>query len=299
MLQELFNNYTYRTVLFGTTVIGAVSATVGCFIYLKRQGLFADVISHSALPGIMLSFIIGSVFLGNGRMLWFFTAAAVCCGIFGAFTSSAITKHSPVGTETAMAVSIVTFFGAGMLLLAHVQSQPYPGKGGIQDYLFGNAAQLTHADLILSGSASIICLTLIAINYRCLKTLCFDREYALVKDVKVKRHELTLFAMLALVTVSGMRAVGVILIIAFVLLPPAAARQWSRSLKGTVMLAAIIGASAASGGSLLTIHLWDAPTGPVIVLILFAIFVLSLLIAPQRGILALAVKRHLKNMAEL
>jgi len=94
--------------------------------------------------------------------------------------------------------------------------------------------------------------------------------------------------MLATVVVAiviGLKAVGVILMIAFIIAPPSAARQWTSSLGGMVILSGVFGASASIAGSLLSVVAGDYPTGPVIVLVLSAIVVVSLLFAPRRSLL--------------
>ncbi|MBT1018760.1 metal ABC transporter permease [Canibacter sp. lx-72] len=285
----------YFTILFATVAIGAATATVGSLVYLRQQGMFADVVAHSTLPGTMLAFLAGTALFENGRNIALFTVFAICFGILGTRCASAIKNRSPLGIETAMAITIVSFFSGGMLLFAYIQQSGFAGKGGISSYLFGNAAQLTLADTALNCGVALLSITLVCVFFRPLKLLCFDASYATTRGIRTRGYETLLFVLLALITVSGMRAIGIILIIAFILIPAAAARQWCRTAWQVTCLAAALGAVTAGLGSLITIYVWDAPTGPVIVLLMFAELVFSLLFAPGRGILNRAILHRARS----
>ncbi|MGR3435675.1 MAG: metal ABC transporter permease, partial [Shimia sp.] len=146
-----FDNHVFRTVFLGTTSIGVVAGALGAFAYLRKQSLISDVVGHAALPGALLAFLAGVLALGtDGRDMLLLIVGAVTTGTLAALFANAIAARTKVAIDTAMAIALTTFFGAGMVLLRIVANGPFPGKGGIQDYLFGNAASITRADLTTS-----------------------------------------------------------------------------------------------------------------------------------------------------
>jgi manganese/zinc/iron transport system permease protein len=136
-LIEFFGNHTFRMVFFGTNLIGLVAGTLGSFAYLRKQSLISDVIAHSALPGALLTFLNAVVLLGvSGRNMLGLIVGAVITGTLSALFANLIAARTKIPIDTAMAISLTVFFGAGMLLLRVIANGPFPGKGGIDDYLF-------------------------------------------------------------------------------------------------------------------------------------------------------------------
>lgn len=128
----------------------------------------------------------------------------------------------------------------------------------------------------------------------------FDPDHSTVLGFRARTIDTLMFATIVIATVIGVKAVGLVLMVAFVVTPPAAARQWTRTLPGMVALSAVIGGIGSGVGAYLSIVLGNVPTGPLIVLTLFTIFLVSLLLAPRRSIITRAVSRararaHLKR----
>lgn len=291
-LGEFFADHTFRMVFWGTTVIGLVAGTLGAFAYLRRQSLISDVVSHSALPGTLLAFLIIVAFGGDGRNMLGLLTGAIIVGTIAVFLTNAITRYSKIAVDTAMAVILAAFFGLGLLLMQHIARNPYPGKGGIQDYLFGNAATITRADLLTSISVGGIAVAVVLLFWKEFALHTFDREQAQVMGFNSRVIDTLMFGTIVVATVIGVKAVGLVLMVAFVATPPAAARQWTDTLPKMVLLSGVIGAIGSGIGAYLSISLGSIPTGPLIVLTLFGIFLLSLLLAPGRGIMARAARRR-------
>ena len=128
----------------------------------------------------------------------------------------------------------------------------------------------------------------------------FDPDHSTVLGFRARTIDTLMFVTIVIATVIGVKAVGLVLMVAFVVTPPAAARQWTRTLPSMVALSAVIGGVGSGVGAYLSIVLGKVPTGPLIVLTLFAIFLVSLLFAPRRSIITRAVSRarartHLKR----
>lgn len=120
---------------------------------------------------------------------------------------------------------------------------------------------------------------------------CFDPRFCEVRGMPVKLLDIIIFALIVVATVVGLKAVGLVLMVAFVLMPPAAARQWVRSPRALFLLSGLIGAAASGVGAYLSISIGRVPTGPLVVLMLFASVVISLVAAPHRSVVMRAIHR--------
>ncbi|MEM9967385.1 MAG: metal ABC transporter permease [Pseudomonadota bacterium] len=289
---DFFGNHIFRMVFFGTTIIGVVSGALGAFAYLRKQSLISDVIGHSALPGALIAFLTAVLVFGaNGRNMLILIVGAVITGTLAALFANTVAARTKIAIDTAMAIALTTFFGFGMLLLRIIANNPFPGKGGIQDYLFGNAASITRADLITSVAVGALALTLMLLLWKEFTLRTFDPVFSTMLGFKARVIDTVMFTTIVLAIVIGVKAVGFVLMVAFVVTPPAAARQWTNTLGGMVMLSALLGGVGSGLGAYLSISMGNVPTGPVIVLVLFAIFLVSLVASPRRSILVSAVRR--------
>lgn len=289
---EFFANHTFRMVFLGTSIIGLVSGALGAFAYLRKQSLISDVVSHAALPGTLGAFLITVVvFGGDGRNMLGLILGAVVVGTLAVAAANYIARSSIIRIDTAMAVTLAVFFGAGMLLMRIIANGAYPGKGGIQDYLFGNASVITYADLVTSIAVGTLALTVMVVFWKEFALRTFDPDHSTVLGFKAKAIDGLMFTTIVIATVIGVKAVGLVLMVAFVVTPPAAARQWTRTLPSMVALSGIIGAVGSGTGAYLSILLGSVPTGPLIVLTLFAILSVSVLFAPGRSVLSRAIVR--------
>lgn len=291
---EFFADHTFRMVFLGTVIIGVVAGALGCFSYLRKQSLIGDVVSHAALPGVLGAFLLGSVLRQAGvvginprNMLWLVLGALVT-GSLAAWLTNWMAAHSKISIDATMAVSLTLFFGVGMMLMRVISNGDFPGKGGVQDYLFGNASTLTVADVGTAGALGTLTLLVLALGWRHFAVRTFDPAHAAVSGAPVRLIDTAMFTAIVLATVLGVKSVGLVLMVALLLTPAAAARQWTHRLETMVGLAAVIGGLGAGLGAYLSIALGTVPTGPVTVLVLFAVFLFSILVAPGRSMLAVA-----------
>ena len=290
---EFLDNHTYRMVLFGTMTIGLVAGALGSFAYLRKQSLISDVISHAALPGTLLAFLTAVVVLGSdGRNMIGLIIGAVVIGTIAVLFANGVARSSKIRIDTAMAVTLAIFFGAGMLLMRIIANGAFPGKGGIQDYLFGNASVITVADLVTSIAVGALALVLMLVFWKEFALRTFDPDHATVLGFRARTIDTLMFTTIVIATVIGVKAVGLVLMVAFIVTPPAAARQWTRTLPGMVALSAVFGALGSGIGAYLSIVLGKVPTGPLIVLTLFAIFLVSLIASPRRSIITRVLTRR-------
>ena len=296
LLTDLFEDYTFRVVLFGTSIIGACSGGVGCFAYLRKQSLIGDVISHSSLLGIMVLFLLSYLLTGTGsKSLWILMPGALLAGTSALLLTRLLFNHTKLKSDTSLGVMLAIFFGSGVMLLRWVQraSDPViPGRRGLNDYLFGMAAAMTTDDLWMIGSLAITATLTLMLCWKEFKIYVFDSTFTHSIGYRTTLIDNLLLITLVIAIVIGIQAVGVVLMIALLITPASTARQWTKSLGSMVILSAMIGVFSCAVGCTISANYANMPTGPVIVLVATAIFLFSLLFAPQRGIIARALARR-------
>ena len=283
---ELINDPTFRTVLIGTASIGAISGALGCFSYLSREGLMGDVIAHCSLPGIMLAFLVSYYLTGQGsRSLWVLIPGAIVSGIASLWLTRQIVAHTRLKSDASLGVMLAIFFGSGIFLLRYIQraNPPFAGQRGLEECLFGMAATMTHADLWMIFAVGLLAIVVLTTLWPQLKVASFDAGFSRSLGLPMRRLEMLMMGLTVLGIVVGIQSVGVVLMVALLITPAAAARQWTRNLGPMLILASAIGGMCGAAGALISGMLSGVPTGPVIVLVATVIFAVSVTFAPHRG----------------
>lgn len=280
LLHDFLFNYTVRTVALGTAILGGLAGVLGSFVILRRQSLMGDSISHATLPGLVLTFLL----LGERLTLPLLIGASITAWV-GALLVLAITTTTRIKEDSAMGLILSVFFGGGLMLLAYIQKHARSNAGALDEYLFGQAATLIERDVIAMGAVSSVALVLVLLFWKEFKLLTFDPAFAQSQGFPVRLLDVLLTTLVVVAVAVGLQAVGVVLMVAVLVAPAAAARQWSDSLGIMVALAALFGAFSAVSGTLISSTTRGMATGPVIVLINIAIAFISLALAPNRGVL--------------
>ena len=278
-LVDLLQSSIVQTVALGAAILGLVSGVLGCFAVLRRQSLMGDTLSHAALPGVCLGFIIAGT-----RDLGAILAGAFIVGALAALTVMLIIRRTKLKTDAALGVVLSVYFAVGIMLLTWLQGRPGTGQAGLSSFLFGQAAAILREDLWLMGGITLAALALVAALWKEFKLVSFDPDYARAQGFPVVALEAALTVMVAIAIVVGLQLVGVILMVAMLIAPAAAARQWVRSLGGMVVLAAFFGMISGVSGAMISATARGLATGPLVVLIASAIVLISILLAPRRGL---------------
>jgi manganese/zinc/iron transport system permease protein len=266
--------------MMGTAVLGAICGMLGSFAVLRKQSLLGDAISHAALPGIAIAFLILGVKDSN-----LFLVGALISGLIGTFWIRSITKSTHLKSDTALGLTLSLFFGFGTMLLTFIQKQPNASQAGLDTYLFGQAATLLVKDVWLIAIVASIALVILLVFWKEFKILLFDEEYAKTLGFNTRIIDILITTFIVITIVLGLQTVGVILMSAMLLAPAAAARQWTNSLATMVLLAAIFGAFSGVVGTGISTVVGNLSTGPVIVLVAASIVLLSFIFSPKRGLL--------------
>lgn len=277
---DLFFDYTLRTVALGAATLGIVSGALGAFAMLRRQSLLGDAMSHAALPGVVLAFM----FTGLKTPAVLMIGAAVA-GLIGTIFMIAINRYTRIKEDSALGIILSVFFGFGLLLLTFLQRNPDASQAGLNHFLFGQAATLLARDVITMAIFGSVALLLMLLFWKEFKLLSFDRDFGSSLGFPMVGLEIGITVLLVIAIVVGLQAVGVVLMSAMVVAPAAAARQWTNRLGVMVALAALFGALAGVSGAMISSTGAGLSTGPIIVLCISGIVLLSLLFAPNRGLL--------------
>ncbi|MBT8325207.1 MAG: metal ABC transporter permease [Winogradskyella sp.] len=292
-IELVFTDYTLRTITLGTAILGAVTGMLGSFAVLRKQSLLGDAISHAALPGIAIAFLITGAKDSNTLLL-----GALVSGLIGTFWIRGIVTKTHLKSDTALGLILSLFFGFGMLLLTFIQKQPNANQAGLDKYLFGQAATLVESDVWLMAIVTGICLVIMLTFWKEFKILLFDADYTKTLGFNTKTIDILITSFIVLAIVLGLQTVGVVLMSAMLLAPAAAARQWTNSLSKMVALAALFGAFSGVFGTAISASQNNLSTGPVIVLVAGVFVVFSFIFSPSRGLLFKQI-RFIKNRRDL
>ena len=275
---DFLSDYTLRTVTIGAALLGIVSGALGTYAVLRKQSLLGDTISHAALPGIAIAFLItgtrSSVVLMLGAMI---------AGWIGTLFVMAITRTTRVSYDSSLGTILSVFFGFGLVLLTVIQKLPNANQAGLSTFLFGQAAALVQAEVITMGIIGTIALIPVALFWKEFSLLSFDPEYGRSLGLPMQWLDILLTSLLVMAIVLGLQTVGVVLMSAMIVAPAVAARQWTNKLGTMIFLSAFFGALSGMTGAILSSYIPRLPTGPTIVLCISAIVLVSLLLAPERG----------------
>ncbi|MDE0291690.1 MAG: metal ABC transporter permease [Candidatus Dadabacteria bacterium] len=273
---ELFSDYTARTILLGAASLGIVSGVVGSYAVLRKQSLVGDVMSHAALPGIVLAFLI----MGVKEQLPIFIGAALSA-VLAVFLINLITSNSRIKTDSAMGMALSVFFGLGLVLLTYAQKMPDANQAGLDKFLFGQAEALVGKDVLVIGVTGLFALLVVGLFWKEFKLLCFDPDFGGTMGFSMKSLDLLVTAVIVSAIVIGLQTVGVVLMSSMLIAPAVAARQWTGGMGSMVILAALIAAVSGVTGVALSAGLENVPTGPTVIVCVSAVAFFSVLFSPN------------------
>ena len=284
---DVFSDYTFIIVAFGSAALGGISGVIGSFAVLRRQSLLGDGVSHSALPGVVAAFLITGIKNTSVLLL-----GALISGLLAAVLISAAVKRSKIKFDAALAVVMSTFFGLGTVLLTCAQKLPDATQAGLSAFIYGQASSMLKSDVILIFACSVVLLAGVLLLWKEFKLFSFDRDFAVQSGYSEKLLSPVLSLMTVTTVILGIQTVGVVLMSAMLITPAAAARQWSDRLCVMVILAAVFGGASGVIGAYASAVGNGLPTGPAIVIAASVTAIISLLFAPKRGIINRIIKRR-------
>lgn len=273
--------------LGAAVLVGLICALVGTFLVLRGFSLMGDAVGHATLPGVAGAFLI----TGQQHPAALLTGALVSA-VLASLTVSFFSRGPRVRSDAAIGIVLSVFFGIGIVLLATIQASATGAQAGLTNFLFGNAAAITAGQLWVLLGVGILLFAVVILFYRPLALMTFDEGYARSIGINTGALEVGLLAALAIAVVISIQAVGVILVAAMLIIPPSAGRFLSKSLPGVIFFAMAIGALSGAFGSMTSYIYEGVATGPAMVLVAAAIFMISFFFGPQGGLLGTWFKRR-------
>ncbi|WP_237607255.1 metal ABC transporter permease [Roseimaritima sediminicola] len=291
----LLQDYNTRVVVLGTTLLGCAAAMVGSFTLLRKRALMGDALSHATLPGIALAFILATLYGGDGKALPVLLVGATISGLLGVATILVLRSLTRLKEDTAIGAVLSVYFGAGVALLSIVQQMREGNAAGLESFIYGKTASMGRADIRLIATAAAACIAGCVLLFKELKLLCFDDAFAGSRGFPVRRLDITLMALVVIVTIVGLQAVGLILMIALLIIPAAAARFWTERLGRMFLISGALGAASGWLGASVSAVFSKLPSGAMIVLVCTAMFAFSMAFGSARGVAVRAFKRRRLN----
>jgi manganese/zinc/iron transport system permease protein len=281
-VELLRHNYNFVVVLCGVSLLGAGAGMVGAFAVLRKRALTGDALSHAALPGVCITFLI----LGE-RNLSAMLFGALVSGIIGVAIISALVRWTRVRDDAAIGIILSVFFGLGIVLLRIIQDMGEVGsKAGLASFIFGKTTGITSGDVWTIFIASLLYVAAILVLYKEFFAVSFDSDFAQSLGWPVYGIDLLLMSLVAAAVVIGLPTVGVIMVSALLIMPGATARFWTDRLSVMLVLSAIFGFVTGVIGTILSATFDRLPAGPIIVLTGSALFLASMLFGIRRGAIA-------------
>nr|WP_276316358.1 metal ABC transporter permease [Paenibacillus artemisiicola] len=278
---DLLSDPNAQWILFGSMLLGLSSGVIGSFAYLRKQALMGDALAHAALPGICIAFM-----LSGSKSIVLFLIGAAAAGIIATFGIGYITRATRIKQDAALAIVLTVFFGFGIVLLTRIQHSGNGNQSGLDKFLFGQAASMVHADVVIMAIISVVLVGICALLFKEFKLLSFDVGFARGLGYPVAFMDQLIMFLIVVAVVVGIQAVGVVLMAALLITPAVSARYWTEKLGVMVVLAGAFGALSGMVGTFASASGNNLPTGPLTVLAATVLFIVSVVAAPRRGVLA-------------
>jgi manganese/zinc/iron transport system permease protein len=276
-----FQDPAVRYALIGSILLGISCGLLGSFLVVRKMALFGDTLSHAVLPGVALGFLWNmskdpvAIFVG-----------ATLAGLLGGALVTLIKQTTRLKEDTALGLVLASFFAVGICLLTRIQKISTGSKGGLDAYLFGQAASLGRDDVILMAIITVLVVLLISIFYKELLLTSFDVTFARAAGFPVTMIHYALMLLLAFSVVIALQAVGVVLVSAMLITPAAAAYLLTDRMHIMLLLASVFGVAAGAAGAFFSFLSTNFPTGPLMVMGASLVFVLAFLFGPRHGVVS-------------
>ncbi len=296
-LHEFFTNPIFSIATIASMLMCFASSLVGVIAFVCRRSLIGETLSHATYPGVALSILIGSFFVGSFEAIFPLAVliGAFCGGLFGLKCMLYLEKKLSINSDTALCFVLSISLGLGVLLASRLQFSHPIWYQKLQMLLYGQAATMLMSHLILYAVLALFVLGTIIFLFPGMRMAYFDPDFASRMGVSEKWIAFATKILLVLAVVIGLRCTGVVLLAGMLIAPAIAARQFSKTLAQMFVWASIFGVVSAFLGNYLSVQCGvilkshyptlkgGLPTGPLILLIAATFAFLSLLFAQERG----------------
>lgn len=256
--------------LVASIIVGIVCAVIGCYIVLRSMAFLGDALAHAILPGVAIAYLVGANLL----------AGALVAGMIVAVGISFVSRAGTIREDTAIGIFFAAALALGVVLISTMDTYAID----LTHVLFGNVLGVSASDLWISGGLAVVVLVAIGLLYKQLLVVSFDPILGQTLGLRTHALRTGLFLMLAGTIVVSLRTVGVALVAAMLVTPPATAYLLTRRLPTMMAVSALIGVVSAVGGLYASYYL-NVASGGAMVLVATGIFLVAFLFSPGKGVL--------------
>lgn len=291
-LANYFTDPVLRAPTIASMLMCLSAALIGTIVFLRKESLVGEVLSHATYPGIALGGIVAAAltFAAPAQLALGILTGALIFSLLGMAALQVLQRKYRIASDSAMTFTLAAFFGVGVTIASRMQFTHSGIYRQVQVYLYGQAATMTDIHIALYGGLALLIVCLLLLFYKELKAVTMDREFAYCIGLPTKLIDAVVILMVALAVVVGIRSVGVVLMSGMLIAPAVAARQMTNRMSRMLFWAALIGLLSGFLGNFLSLELGQEvalPTGPMIVLVASVFALAALLFAPERGVLIL------------
>lgn len=298
-IAPFFTDSVLRAPTIASMLMCLTSALMGVVVFLRKQSLVGESLSHASYPGVILGLMAAAALNPEGAESWELSILILC----GAFSTALLglwtihwMQHSlKVSTDASLCFVLSSFFGVGLALASRLQFTHTAFYKQVSVYLFGQAATMTDIHIVIYAALALFCMGFISLFFKEIQVMTLDRMYAMSLGIPVKKIEAATFVLVVLAVVIGIRSVGVVLMSGMLIAPAATARQFTPRLSRVFILAAVFGLLSGFLGNYFSFMFGDIlkknaphlrlalPTGPMIITVATIFCFFSLCFAPERG----------------
>lgn len=264
------SDYSVKIALTGATLLGICCGLLGPYLVVSRNSLLGDALSHALFPGIVLGY------------LWTMTKdsiglfyGALIVGLLGTWCINAFKSTKPLKPDSSLGLVLSGFYSVGIVLLTMVQNLEVSNKSGLDKYLFGQITALSEVDIIRVAVVTFCVIFVIIFLYKELLMVSFDTTMSKLSLRWEKAIHVLLSALTAVVIVVSLKAMGVVLVTAMLIIPASTAYIVCKRFHSVLILSSSLGVFAAISGTFISFLNNQMPTGPVMVLCASALFGLT------------------------
>jgi ABC-type Mn2+/Zn2+ transport system permease subunit len=266
MIEMLGYDFMQRSLL-AAVLVGAMCSVIGVFVVLRGLAFVGAGTAHAAFAGVALAYLVGLPPL----------PLAIGFGLATVWLTGVMEEKGRMKLDVSIGILYTATMALAILFIGLMKGY----NAEVYGYLFGSVLSVTPEELGIILALSLLVLSAILAFSKELYFIAFDQEMAEASGVPARRIFYLLLTLVALTVVVSLKTVGAILVFAMVLIPASTAYQLTHSLSRMTAYSVGIGVSCATGGVMLS-YLWDLPSGPAIVLLATAVFLLSVLLSPKR-----------------
>lgn len=279
---ELYAHWVHPFVEFSfmrRALVACLALSIGCgplgiILVLRRMSLVGDALSHAVLPGAAVGFMV------SGLSLLAMSLGGFIAGLLVAVLSGLVARLTAQQEDASFAAFYLISLALGVLIVS-----THGSTVDLMHVLFGSILAVDNASLLLVASIATLTTFAIAIIGRGLIVECFDPEFLRAVGGPGATVHLAFLILVVMNLVAGFHALGTLMAVGLMMLPAAAARFWASELAALWSCSTLIAMASGYAGLLLSYHA-DLPSGPAIILLAGAIYVLSLIFGPRDGLLA-------------